>query len=203
MTPEERSSRDEGAGNAIGRLRPGVSLAQAQAGISTITARVDSLHPPMLQGSTAVVRPVNVVVTGGSRRALLIFMGAVVLVLLIACSNVASLILARATGRAQEMSVRSALGASRSRLIRQLLAESLCLSGSCGLLGVLVAFIAVRSLVFISPGNIPRLEEISMDWRDVYKKQPRIRSPHSGSATTTATMSARSSSLKSLFTIAR
>jgi len=165
MTPEERSSRDEGAGNAIGRLRPGVSLAQAQAGISTITARVDSLHPPMLQGSTAVVRPVNVVVTGGSRRALLIFMGAVVLVLLIACSNVASLILARATGRAQEMSVRSALGASRSRLIRQLLAESLCLSGSCGLLGVLVAFIAVRSLVFISPGNIPRLEEISMDWR--------------------------------------
>jgi predicted permease len=165
MTPQEKSSRDEGAGNAIGRLRPGVSLAQAQAEMRTITARLDPLHPPMLQGSTAVVRPLDVAVTGGSRRALLIFMGSVLLVLLIACSNVASLILARATGRAQEMSVRAALGASRSRLIRQLLAESLCLSGTGGLLGVLVAFFAVRFLIFINPGNIPRLEELSIDWR--------------------------------------
>ncbi|MGA8104775.1 MAG: ABC transporter permease [Candidatus Acidiferrales bacterium] len=164
MTPQEKLSRVDGAGNAIGRLRPGVSLSQAQAEISTITARFDSLHPPVFQGSTAVVRPLEAVVTGGSRRALLIFMGAVVLVLLVACSNVASLILARATSRAQEMNVRAALGASRTRLIRQLLAESLCLSGSGGLLGVLIAFIAIRFLILINPGNIPRLEEISIDW---------------------------------------
>jgi predicted permease len=165
MTPQEKASRDDGAGNAIGRLRPAVLLAQAQAEMSTITARLDPLHMPMLQSAAAVVRPLEVQVTGGSRRALLIFMGAVVLVLLIACSNVASLILARATGRAREISVRSALGASRSRLIRQLLAESLCLSGSGGLLGALVAFIAIRFLILINPGNIPRLEEISIDWR--------------------------------------
>jgi predicted permease len=165
MTLQQKLSRFDGSGNAIGRLRPGVSPSQAQAEISTITAQFDSLHLPMFRGATAVILPLEAVVTGGSRLALLIFMGAVVLVLLIACSNVASLILARAIGRAQEMSVRAALGASRSRLIRQLLAESLCLSGGGGLLGVLVASITIRFLIFIIPGNIPRLDEISMDRR--------------------------------------
>ena len=104
MTAQERASRDDDPGTAIGLLRPGVKLEKAQAELNTITARVDSLHPPMLRDSEAVVRQFDVTVTGASRRALLIFMGAVILVLLIACSNVASLVLARATGRTLEIS---------------------------------------------------------------------------------------------------
>jgi|HubBroStandDraft_1064217.scaffolds.fasta_scaffold02653_8 predicted permease len=165
MTPQERASRDDDAGNAIGRLRPGVSFTQAQAEMSAIVARTDSLHPPMFQGAQAVVRPFDVSITGASRRALLIFMAAVLLVLLIACSNVASLVLARATGRSLEIGVRTALGASRVRLVRQLLAESLCLAGVGGILGMLMAFVAVRMLVGFHPANIPRLEETSIDWR--------------------------------------
>ena len=72
MTPQERASRDDGAGNAIGRLRPGVSSTQTQAEMSAIVARTDSLHPPMFQGAQAVVRPFDVSITGASRRALLI-----------------------------------------------------------------------------------------------------------------------------------
>jgi putative ABC transport system permease protein len=165
MTPQERASRDDGAGNAIGRLRPGVSSTQTQAEMSAIVARTDSLHPPMFQGAQAVVRPFDVSITGASRRALLIFMAAVLLVLLIACSNVASLVLARANGRTLEIGVRTALGASRLRLVRQLLAESLCLAGAGGILGTLAAFVAIRLLVDLHPGNIPRLEETSVDWR--------------------------------------
>jgi predicted permease len=165
MTPQERASREDGAGNAIARMRPGVSLTQAQAEMSAIVARLDPLHPSPFDGSEAVIRPFDVSITGASRRALLIFMAAVVLVLLIACSNVASLVLARATGRTLEISVRTALGASRLRLIRQLLAESLCLAGAGGTLGVLAAFIATRLLIHFNPGNIPRLEETSIDGR--------------------------------------
>jgi len=165
MTPRERASREDGAGNAIGRIRTGVSLTQVQAEMRAIVARLDPLHPPMFQGAEAVVRPFDVSITGASRRALLVFLAAVVLVLLIACSNVASLILARANGRSLEIGVRTALGASRARLVRQLLAESLCLAGVGGILGVLAAFIAVRILIHINPAGIPRLDEISMDGR--------------------------------------
>lgn len=164
MTAQERASREDGAGNAIARMRPGVPLAQAQAEMSAIVARLNLLHPPLFQGSEAVVRPFDVSITGASRRALLIFMAAVLLVLLIACSNVGSLVLARASGRALD-GVRTALGASRHRLVRQLLAESLCLAGAAGTLGVLVAFLAVRLLTGFHPASIPRLEETSMDWR--------------------------------------
>jgi len=165
MTPQERASREDGAGNAIGRMRPGVSLSQAQAEMSTIVARLNPLRPPPFQGSVAVVRPFDVSITAASRPALLIFLAAVLLVLLIACSNVASLILARANGRTREIGVRTALGASRLRLVRQLLAESLCLAGAGGILGVLVAFVAVRILIHINPAGIPRLNETSIDGR--------------------------------------
>ena len=135
FTPQQRAARDDGPGNAIGRLRSGVSLGQAQAEMSAIVARIDPLHPAPFQGSHALVRPFDVSITGASRRALLIFMAAVLLVLLIASSNVASLVLARASGRTLEIGVRTALGASRLRLIRQLLVESLCLAGSGGASG--------------------------------------------------------------------
>ena len=163
MTPQERASRDDDPGNAIGRLRPGVSALQAQSELTALIAPIDKLHPIFLQGSVAVVRPFDAEITGTSRRTLVILLAAVFLVLLIGCSNVASLILARAQGRALEVGVRTALGASRLRLIRQLLTESLCLGAAGGFFGVVAAFGAVRLLVFVNPGNVPRLEETTVD----------------------------------------
>ncbi|MGH9613090.1 MAG: ABC transporter permease, partial [Bryobacteraceae bacterium] len=165
MTPQERASRNDDPGNAIGRLRPGINLSQAQAEIAAITSRFDPPFQQQNQKPQGVVRPFDEEITGGSRRALLIFMAAVLLVLLIACSNVAGLGLARASGRAREISVRAALGASRLRLVRQLLAESLCVALAGGVLGIAAAFWIVRFLVDFHPANIPRLEETSIDGR--------------------------------------
>jgi predicted permease len=164
-SPEQKAQRDSGSGNAIGLLRPGVPLARAQAEISAITARFDKLHPSFFQGAISVIRPFDVEIAGSSRRALLIFTAAVFLVLLIACSNIASLVLARMHTRTREFSLRTALGASRSRLIRQLSIESLCLAGAGGVLGVLAASATVRMLIHLHPVNIPRLEETTIDAR--------------------------------------
>ena len=165
MTPEKETSRYEDPGSAIGRLRENVAPLQAEAELRAITARIDPLHPAMFQGSYAVVRPFAERIIGSSRRLLLIFTGAVVLVLLIACSNVAALILARAHSRAREMNIRTALGGSRTRLIRQLLAESLCLACAGGIIGVMLAWAAIRFLTQLNPGGIPRIDETSMDGR--------------------------------------
>jgi predicted permease len=165
LTPKEKAMREEGPGYAIGLLKPGVAPASAQAEIAAITANIDKLHPPFFQGATSVIRPFDVEITGGSRRALLTFLAAVLLVLLIASSNVASLVLARMHGRAREFSLRAALGASRGRLIRQLSTESLCLAGAGGLLGVLAAWLTIRLLVHFHAANIPRLDETTIDAR--------------------------------------
>ena len=165
MTPGQRASRNDNPGNAIGRLRPGISLNQVQVEIAAITARFDPPFQQQHEKAQGVVRPFDEEITGGSRRALLIFMAAVLLVLLIACSNVAGLGLARASGRAQEISVRSALGASRLRVMRQLLAESLCVALAGGILGTAAAFWIVRLLVDFHPAGIPRMEETSIDGR--------------------------------------
>ena len=165
LSPKEKADRGEGPGYAIGRLKPSVTVARAQSEISAITNGFDKLHPPFFQGAKSVIRPFDLEVTGGSRRALLIFMAAVFLVLLIACGNIASLVLARMHGRNREFSLRTALGASRVRLIRQLSTESLCLAGAGGLFGVLAASLTVRLLIHFHPTNIPRLEETSIDLR--------------------------------------
>ena len=165
LTPQQRASRGDDPGSPIGRLRPGVTPGQAQAELNALTAPVDKLHPPFLQGSEVVVRPFDTEIVGTSRRILLILMAAVFLVLLIACSNVAGLVLARAHGRTLEIGVRTALGASRGRLVRQLLVEALCLGGGGGLLGILVAYLAVHFLVYLNPGNVPRMEETTLDVR--------------------------------------
>jgi putative ABC transport system permease protein len=165
MTPQERASRDDDPGNAIGRLRPGVSLGQAQAEIATITARFSPPFQQQHQKAAGVVRAFDQEITGGSRRPLQVFMAAVLLVLLIGCSNVAGLALAHAGGRVQEMNVRAALGASRLRLIRQLLTESLCVALAGGLLGIMAAFWTVRLVVKFHPAHIPRLDETSIDGR--------------------------------------
>jgi len=165
MRPEERASRNDDPGNAIGRLRPGVSLGQAQAEIAGITARFDPPFQQQNRKPQGVVRQFDEEITGGSRHPLLVFMAAVFLVLLIACSNLAGLGLARASARVREMSVRAALGASRLRLGRQLVAESLCIATAGGILGTAAAFWIVRILVQFHPANIPRLEETSIDTR--------------------------------------
>lgn len=165
LTPRERAQHDSGSGNAIGLLKPGVTVARAQAEIGAITTRFDKLHPSYFQDSTSVIRPFEVEIAGASRQVLLIFMAAVFLVLLIACGNIASLVLARMHARAREFSLRTALGASRLRLVRQLSIESLSLATAGGVLGVLAASATVRMLIHFHPVNIPRLGETTLDAR--------------------------------------
>jgi putative ABC transport system permease protein len=164
MTPEQRAARDNSR-DAIARLRPGVSLSQAQAELSALTARFDPPFQEIHVKPQAVVRPFAEGISGGSRRALLIFMAAVFLVLLIACSNVAGLALARAGGRRQEICVRAALGASRWHLVRQMLAESIWVALGGGVLGSAAAWLIVRVLANLHSIEIPRLDEASIDAR--------------------------------------
>ena len=165
LTPRDKASRDDGDATAIGRLRPGVPIEQAQTELAAIMASDDSLHRPEMRGWTAMVEPLSEAVVGGVRGLMWLLFGAVSLVLLIASSNVASLLMARATARAHEMGVRSALGAARRRLIRQMLTESMLLAVGGGTLGVALAFALVGMALRLNPGDIPRLEETTVDAR--------------------------------------
>jgi putative ABC transport system permease protein len=168
MTAEQKGNRNDSAGNAIGRLRQGVPLEQAQAEMSALMAKIDLLRPVKDQGFGALVIPFVASVTAAPRHALLLLMGAVTLLLFIACSNVASLAMARATGRIREMGVRAALGAGRPRLIRQLLTESLFLAAGGGAVGCCMASTSIRLLMRVDPGNIPRLDQTSLDSRVLF-----------------------------------
>src|SRR5271170_399978 len=150
--------------NILARLKPGVSMRQAQADISIIAARIreEKHRDPTF---TISVVPLMEQVVGDIRGAVLILLGAVALVLLIACTNVANLLLARATGRQKEIAMRTALGAGRGRLVMQLLTESVLLSLMGGVAGLGVASLSLYVVQKIHPGNIPRLDEIGMDFR--------------------------------------
>jgi len=153
---------------AVGRLRAGVTLAQAQAELDVLQSQVGALatreaHEPVTLAS--IVTPLNEVVVGTARRGLLLLFGAIGAVLLIACSNLASLSLTRATGRLRESAIRSALGASRSRLIARTLLEQLILSIAGGGLGVWVAWAALAVFVRTAPVDLPRLNEVALDAR--------------------------------------
>jgi putative ABC transport system permease protein len=151
-----------------GRLKPGVSIAQAQADIDPIARQLAHEFPrDMDQGKpwTARVQPVREALFGFMSRPLLLLQGAVGFVLLIACANVAALLLARASSRQTEVAIRSALGAGRGRLFRQFITESVMLSLLGGVLGVLLAWWGVRVLVALAPPWFPRLHEISIDGR--------------------------------------
>jgi len=149
----------------VGRLLPGVSRERAQAEMSSIAASLEQEYPAFNTGWSANVVQLKDQVVGSSRRALLLLLGAVSMVLLIACANVGNLMLSRATGRQREVAIRTALGASRARLVRQALLESVLLSAIGGAVGLLLAVWAIDLLVSAGPRSIPRLSEIGVDPR--------------------------------------
>jgi putative ABC transport system permease protein len=150
----------------IGRLLNGITVGQAAVEMEGIAARLRDQYPDDNYKIGATVLPLGETIVGSIRRMLLVLLGAVALVLLIACANVANLLLARGAGRWQEAAIRSALGANRLRLLRQFLSESLVLSIMGGAVALVVAFAVVRILIGLAPANIPRLNEIGLD-RDV------------------------------------
>ena len=161
-----RTDRDHEDYNVIGKLKPGVSVAAAQAEMDTITARLrrefaDS-YPPN-GGLTFGIVPLLEQVVGDVRRPLWILLGAVGFVLLIACVNVANLQLSRALDREREFAVRTAIGATRGRLVVQLLTESVVLSAVGAAAGVMFAAVAMRAIQRLQPGNVPRLHDIAVD----------------------------------------
>ena len=165
LTPHQRADRDNASGNAVARLKPGVSIAQAQAEMAAIMVRLDKLHDPQMRGWGAQVANFVDSTVGHVRSLLWLLLCAVCIVLLIACGNAANLLLARAVSRMHELGVRVALGAGRSRIIRQLLTEATLIGVAAGAIGVGLAFFFLRILPLLDPGNIPRLNEASLDLR--------------------------------------
>jgi len=165
LTPKEKANHDEGCcDGTLARLAPGVSFKQAQAEMSSLMVGIDQEHT-QLQGWSVWVAPFTESIVGPVRALMWVLMGSVSLVLLIACGNVANLLMARAAGRVHELGVRSALGAERARLIRQLVTEAMLLACGGGATGVLLAFAGVRLLLRLNPGDIPRIDETSIDGR--------------------------------------
>jgi putative ABC transport system permease protein len=147
----------------VARLKPGVTTARAQVDMSAIARRLEAAHPVFNTGWGANVVPMYDQVVGGIRRALFVLGGVVGFVLLIACANVANLLLARSTARTREISVRSALGAAQSRIVRQLLTESVVLSTLGGAVGLLLAYWGLQAVKALAPQGVPRVSTISLD----------------------------------------
>jgi predicted permease len=165
------SSNDEGHYFLVaGRLKPGVTLAQANAQLKVAADQFRRRYPDDMGPKDSFgVTSLRDSIIGDARSSLFVLIGAVSFVLLIACANVANLLLVRATGRKREFAIRSAMGAGRARIIRQLLTESILLSVAGGVLGLILGFVGVRALLTLSPGDIPRIGEngaaVGIDWR--------------------------------------
>ena len=150
--------------NLVGRLKPGVTREQAQADVSAIARRMEEQEPGN-KGLGALVVPMQEQITGDSRKALLVLLGAVAFVLLVACVNVANLLLARASAREKELAIRASLGASRARIVRQVIIECLPLGLIGGLLGALLAIWGIDLLSSLLPASLPRGNAITVNSR--------------------------------------
>ena len=160
--PDNRGAHSLGM---FGRLKPGVSAERASADLARIAARLTEQLPRTNTGIGATVAPLQQSLVRDVKPALWLLLGAVAFVLLIACANVANLLLVRVLGRASELAVRTGLGAGRARVVRQLVTESVVLAALGGLAGVLLAANGVRLLVALAPDNLPRLHDVALDVR--------------------------------------
>jgi putative ABC transport system permease protein len=152
---------------AVARLKPGVSLSRARAEMTGIARRLEIAYPEFNKGWGVAVVPLRDALVGEGKTSLMILLGAVTLLLCVACANVANLLLARYSTRRREMAVRGALGAARSRLIRQMLTESVILGLAGGIAGVMLAYFAVSGLVTLAPRDLTRSVQITFDMRIV------------------------------------
>ncbi|HEV7785208.1 MAG TPA: ADOP family duplicated permease, partial [Thermoanaerobaculia bacterium] len=164
-TAEERAVRGERILNVIARLQPGVERLRAQAEIDTLAGRLAREYPETDKGWGAIVQPLHDYLTGSVRPALLLLLGAVAFVLLIACANVANLVLVRTLGRSKEMAIRGSLGASRGRLVQQLVAEALLLALAGAVLGLYLAHFGVALLVGFLGNLFPQGLDVHLDLR--------------------------------------
>jgi putative ABC transport system permease protein len=149
--------------NVTARLKPGVTLESAAAELSALSTQLKQDYGEYAPSWSLTTEPLSRLASGDIRPALLVLLGAVGFVLLIACANVANLLLARAAGRTREIAVRTAVGATRERLVRQLLTESVMLSLAGGVLGLALAWGGLRALLALKGGNLPRADEIGID----------------------------------------
>jgi predicted permease len=163
--PPAAAQRGQHMLDVIGRLKPGISLKQAQAEMNIIAEGLARQYPNDngMRYATAVMPEMEHLV-GDTRPALLMLLAAVACVLLIACANIANLMLARATKRNKEIAIRAALGAGRGRVIRQLLTESVLLAVAGGALGLTLSALGMRTLLRVSPEDVPRLAQVGLDW---------------------------------------
>jgi predicted permease len=161
--PIPNESRSAHNYRAVARLAPGVSVAQAQSEMTGIAARLIEQYPQSNADKGAAVVPLQDIVVGDTRQTLFVLLAAVAFVLLIACANVANLLLARAAARGRELVVRAAVGAGRMRLVRQMLTESAVLALVSGVGGVIIARWGVMALLAFAPPDLPRLDEVTVD----------------------------------------
>ena len=161
-TTAEETQRGQHIYHAVGKLAPGVSLAQAQAQMRAIGEALARQYPEDRLKAVTVI-PLQERLTGRLQSTLWVLMSAVGVVWIIGCTNIANLLLARASSRRRELALRAALGAGRGRVVRQLLTESSVLAGAAGLAGILLASMLTRTVVALAPADLPRIDEVRMD----------------------------------------